>query len=405
MISIAERMKAIKASLTLTLTQRSAELKKSGVDVIGLSAGEPDFPTPPWICSGALKAIDQGQTRYTPVGGTPELKQAIIEKFLTDQGLSYGLSEVMASTGGKQVIFNGLLATLNPGDEVILPSPYWVSYEDIIHLGQGSPVIVPCFKENQFKLTPQALQNAITPRTKWLILNSPNNPTGMVYSPGELYALAQVLEKHPHIWILSDDIYEYIIYEGTFKNIVQVMPSLKSRTLIVNGLSKSYNMTGWRLGYGAGPQELIEAMTNLQSHSTSNPCSITQGAAIAALKGPKDFIKDQVATFKERRDLAFNILSCSPFFDCIKPQGAFYMYVDCTKALGYKTPQGRLLHGDQEVADYLLEQGLVALVPGCAFGFSPYLRLSYALETSVLKTACLRIVEALSKLETYTQSK
>lgn len=395
---IATRMQAVKPSPTLYLTQKAAELKSAGHDIISLSAGEPDFSTPAWVCQAAKEAIDQGQTRYTPVGGTVQLKKAIMEKFKRDQQLSYTPREVMAAAGGKQVIFNALLATLNPGDEVIIPAPYWVSYLDIVLLAEGTPLIISCDQSADFKLTPQRLEESITPRTKWLLLNSPSNPTGMVYTYQELEALGHVLKKHPHVWVLCDDIYEPIVYDQSFFTLAQAAPYLKERILIVNGLSKSYSMTGWRLGYGAGPSSLIDAMTILQSQSTSNPCSITQAAGVAALEGSQTFIRKNTDIFKTRRDLAISILRESPFLNITTPQGAFYLYPHCEKAIGHHTPSGMLLKNDGDVASYLLDQVGVAVIPGEAFGCSPYIRLSYALDSDTLAVACNRILKALSQL-------
>lgn len=395
---IAKRMQAIKPSPTLSLSQKASDMKRMGHDVLNLSAGEPDFATPSWICDGAKKAMDQGQTRYTAVGGTPELKDAILKKLKRDQNLTYTPQEIIVSTGGKQVLFNLLLATINPKDEVIIPAPYWVSYSDMVLIAQGHPVIVPCGPDINFKLTPTLLEKAITNQTKWLILNSPSNPTGMVYSAQELKELAGVLEKYPHVHIISDDIYEHILYDCAFVNLLNVAPHLKSRTFLVNGLSKAYNMTGWRLGYGAGPKEWIESMVNLQSQSTSNPCSITQAAGIMALNGPQDFIVHQKDTFQKRRDLMVNLLKSCDLLDIYTPQGAFYLYVGCQKALGYKTSSNHLLATDGDVAQHLLTDAGVAVVPGEAFGFSPYLRLSYAMDHETLTKAAHRILNFFNKL-------
>ncbi len=399
MALVAKRLGRVKPSPTLTLTQRAAELKRAGRDIISLSVGEPDFATPEWVREAAIKAIAAGQTRYTAVAGTPELKAAIIAKLKRDQRIDYKPGEIIASTGGKQVIFNAMLATLNPGDEVIIPAPYWVSYPDMVLVAEGEPVIVECPESEGFKLTAGTLQAAITPRTKWLLLNSPSNPTGAVYTLEELQTLAEVLRRHPHVMILSDDIYEAILFGGTpFHNILDAAPELKERTLIVNGVSKAYAMTGWRLGYGAGPQELVSAMADLQSHSTSNPCSITQAAAVAALNGPQDFLDEWRSTYERRRDLVMERLSQVQGLTCPIPDGAFYLYVGCQGLIGQVTPTGKTLMSDDDVGAYLLEDAEVAAVPGSAFGLSPYLRLSTALDDASLEKACRRIAQAVSEL-------
>jgi aspartate aminotransferase len=393
-IMIANRMKVVKASPTLYLTQKAQEMKAQGIDIIALSAGEPDFSTPIWICDAAIKAMDGGHTKYTAVGGTPQLKSAIINKFKQDQGLDYAPSEVMASTGGKQVIFNAMMSTINDCDQVIIPAPYWVSYVDMILLGGGEPVIVDCTMDSNFKLSAADLEKAITAKTKWLFLNSPSNPTGMVYNKSELRAIADVLLRNPHVYIMSDDIYEYLVYDSEFFNILEIEPSLKNRTLIVNGVSKAYSMTGWRLGYGAGPKELIKAMTDLQSHSTSNPCSITQAAAVAAINGPRDFLIERNLIFKNRRDKAIEILSQNKDLKIAKPDGAFYLYVCCDDLMG-RSFDGHIIDSDASLAEYLLNKAGVAVVHGEAFGLSNYFRISYALDDSSLEDACQRIVRAL----------
>ncbi|MFN7709976.1 MAG: pyridoxal phosphate-dependent aminotransferase [Holosporales bacterium] len=396
---IAKRLGRVKPSPTLALAQRANELKRAGRDIISLSVGEPDFATPQWIAEAAIEALNKGQTRYTPVAGTPELKAAIIAKFKRDQNLTYEPGEVMASTGGKQVIFNALLATLNPGDEVIIPAPYWVSYPDMVLVAEGQPVIIDCPQSQGFKLTAPQLEAALSPRSKWVLLNSPSNPTGAVYGAEELKSLAEVLRRHPQVMILSDDIYEAILFDGShFCNILDVAPDLKERTLIVNGVSKAYAMTGWRLGYGAGPKSLITAMADLQSHSTSNPCSLTQAAAVAALNGPQDFLDAWRATYQRRRDLVIERLSRIPGLSCPVPGGAFYLYVGCHGLIGQVTPAGETLHSDDDIGAYLLEAAEVAAVPGSAFGLSPYLRLSTALDDADLEKACSRIAEAVQAL-------
>ncbi len=396
---ISQRLLSVKPSPTLAATQRAAELKAQGRNILALSAGEPDFPTPEWVCHAATKAIQQGQTRYTAVGGTPELKKAIAEKFKRENNLIYRAEEVIASSGGKQIIFNAFLATLNPGDEVIIPAPYWVSYPDIVAIAEGKSVIVPCPASQGFKITPQQLEKVITRRTKWIILNSPSNPTGSVYNKKELQEIAEVLKHYPDIYILSDDIYEHILFiEEPFVTLAQVEPCLKERILTVNGVSKAYAMTGWRLGYAGGPKDLIKAMTDLQSHSTSNPCSISQAAAIAALKGEQGFLKDWNSSFRDRRNLMLQELKSIPELYCLEPQGAFYLYPSCEGALGRKTPEGKTLSTDEEVCEYLLESVGISVVHGAAFGLSPYFRISYATEVRILKEACNLFRKAFSAL-------
>ncbi len=393
------RLQAVKPSPTLLLTQKAKELKAQGKDVLSLTAGEPDFPTPSWICEAAVDAMRRGETRYTAVGGTPVLKEAIAEKFKRDNGLSYTPSEILVSNGGKQVIFNAFLATLNPGDEVVIPAPYWVSYPDMVYVAEAKPVIVSCPISQKYKITPDQLKAVLTQKTKWVILNSPSNPTGAMYTREELLELGQVLKAYPYVFILSDDIYEHIIYDGhSFHTLAEVCPDLKDRILIVNGVSKSYAMTGWRIGFGAGPKWLIDAMTDLQSHSTSNPCSIAQAAALSALTGPQDFLAEWTKSFEERRNCALKILSGIPGLKCPTPEGAFYLYPDLTEIVDTQTPSGRMLRSDEDVVTYLLEEADVALVPGSAFGQSPCLRLSFATDLETLMKACERIRDALSVL-------
>lgn len=393
------RLQSVKPSPTLLLTQKAKELKAQGKDILSLTAGEPDFPTPPWICEAAVEAVRRGENRYTAVGGTPALKEAIVEKFKRDNGLSYVPSEILVSNGGKQVIFNAFLSTLNPGDEVVIPAPYWVSYPDMVYVAEGKPVLVSCPISQKYKITPDQLKSALTERTKWVVLNSPSNPTGVMYTREELLALGDVLRDFPHVLILSDDIYEHILYDGhSFHTLAEVCPDLKERILIVNGVSKSYSMTGWRIGFGAGPKWMIDAMTDLQSHSTSNPCSIAQAAALAAITGPQEFLKEWVKSFKERRDRALEILSEIPGLKCPTPEGAFYLYFDLADIVNARTPSGVMLKTDEEVATYLLEEKGVALVPGSAFGQSPCLRLSFATDLKTLEMACERIRDAFSAL-------
>ncbi|MAF67734.1 MAG: aspartate aminotransferase [Micavibrio sp.] len=397
---IADRMSKVKPSATLSLTTKAAELKVSGKDIIGLGAGEPDFDTPEHIREAAKVAIDEGKTRYTPVPGTNELKDAIIDKFNRENGLTYARDQVIASTGGKQVLYNALMVTLNAGDEVIIPAPYWVSYPDMTLLADGTPVIVECGEENAFKITPEQLEGAITDKTKWFMLNSPSNPTGSAYTEGEMKALGKVLEKYPHVYIMTDDIYEHLNYDGfEFKTFAQVNPDLYDRTLTINGVSKAYAMTGWRLGYAGGPTPIIKAMTKLQGQSTSNPCSITQAAATAALNGDQSFLKEWADVFKERRDLVLNALANVEGVSCLVPNGAFYIYANCGGCIGKTTPEGKVIETDEDFVTYLLETVGVAAVHGEAFGLSPYFRISYATSNAALEDACARIADACGKLE------
>jgi aspartate aminotransferase len=396
---LARRLSLVQPSPTLAMTARAAELKAQGQDIISLSAGEPDFDTPEHIKQAAIQAMAEGKTKYTAVEGLLPLRKAIQEKLLRDNQLTYGTDQITVGNGAKQVIFNAFVATVEEGDEVIIPAPYWVSYPDMVHLCSGISVIVPCGEESNFKLTAEALEAAITPKTKWLILNSPGNPTGRVYDGSELTALAEVLVRHPHVYVLSDDIYEHLVYDDTaFATLAMVAPALQDRILTVNGVSKSHSMTGWRIGYGAGHKPLIKAITMIQSHSTSSACTISQTAAIVALTGPQDFLKSWVATFQERRDMALEIINATPGLSCLKPEGAFYLYISCSKIMGKTTPQGKKITTDNEFALYLLESVGVASVSGDAFGLSPYIRISYALETSVLKDACHRIQKAVEQL-------
>lgn len=396
---LSHRMSLIQPSPTLAVTARAGELKAQGRDIIDLGAGEPDFDTPEHIKEAAIEALHQGKTKYTPVGGTPALKKAIVDKFKRENTLDYTTDQVMAGVGGKQVIYNAFMASLNAGDEVIIPAPYWVSYPDIVKLAEGEPVLVPCTLENNFKMTPIQLEAAITPLTKWLILNSPSNPTGAAYHVDELKALGDVLLKHPQVYIMCDDIYEHLTYDGfVFKTLAEVVPELKDRILIVNGVSKAYSMTGWRLGYGAGPAPLIKAMTTLQSQSTSNPASMVQAGAVAALNGPVDFLAERNDIFKDRRNKAIEILNSCPGISCPTPEGAFYLYPSIEGLIGKMTPQGQRIKNDSEFVTYLLESEGVAVVQGAAFGLSPHFRISYALATDQLIEACNRIVRAAKSL-------
>lgn len=389
---LAESLGRIQPSPTIAVTQKARELKAAGRDVIGLGAGEPDFDTPENIKAAAIAAIQRGESKYTAVDGIAELKEAVVAKFKRENGLDYKPSEVSVGTGGKQVLYNAFLATLNPGDEVIVPAPYWVSYPDIIKLGGGEPVFVETTMANQFKLTPDALEGAITPKTKWLMFNSPSNPSGAAYSRAELKALTDVLMRHPHVWTLTDDMYEHLVYDDfEFVTPVQVEPQLRDRTLTMNGVSKAYAMTGWRIGYAAGPEHLIAAMRKLQSQSTSNPSSIAQWAAVEALNGPQDFISERAAVFKQRRDLVVSMLNQANGLHCPTPEGAFYVYPSCEGCLGKTTPKGTTITDDEAFVTALLEEEGVAVVHGAAFGLSPFFRVSYATSTEALEDACTRI--------------
>ena len=389
----------IQPSPTIAVTNRAAVLKAEGRDIIGLGAGEPDFDTPDFVKDAAIEAIRRGQTKYTAVDGTPELKAAIQAKFRRDNHLDYGLDQITVNVGGKQTIFNAMLATLDPGDEVVIPAPYWVSYPDIVALTGATPVIVGCGIDQGFKLQPEQLDAAITPRTKWLIFNSPSNPTGAAYSRPELKALTDVLLRHPHVMILTDDMYEHIVYDGfEFFSIAEVEPGLFDRTLTVNGASKAYAMTGWRIGYAGGPAWLIKAMAKLQSQSTSNPCSISMAATVAALNGDQSFLAARNAAFVKRRDLVVSMLNQTPGLRCPRPDGAFYVYPDCAGLIGKTTPGGVVLTDDEKVVGYLLDSEGVAVVHGAAFGGSPAFRISYATSDAVLFDACTRIQRAVGRL-------
>ena len=396
---IADRLLRIKPSPTIAMANKALMLKAEGKDVIGLAAGEPDFDTPLNIKEAAKRAIDRGDTKYTVVDGTMELKKAIASKFRRENQLDYQPNQISVGTGGKQVLYNALTVSVNPGDEVIVPAPYWVSYPDIVNLCEGTPVAVTCPENNGFKLRPEDLDAAVTQKTKWLILNSPSNPTGAAYTAQELRALDDVLLKHPHVWILTDDMYEHLVYDDfKFATIAQVEPKLYPRTLTLNGMSKAYCMTGWRLGYAAGPVELIKAMGALQSQSTTNPSSISQAAGVEALNGPQDFIPKNNAVFKTRRDLVVGMLNEAAGIRCPVPEGAFYVYPSCAGAIGKKTPQGKRIDTDTEFCEYLLESVGVAVVPGSAFGLAPHFRISYAASNETLKEACGRIQKACAAL-------
>lgn len=389
---ISDSLNRIQPSATIAISNKAMTLKAEGRDVIGLAAGEPDFDTPDNIKAAAIKAIQAGKTKYTAVDGIPELKKAICDKFKRENGLDYKPSQVSVGTGGKQVLFNALMATVNPGDEVIVPAPYWVSYPDIVMLAGGTPVFVEGRLENGFKLQAADLEKAITPKTKWLILNSPSNPSGAAYSRAELKALTDVLLRHPQVWVLSDDMYEHLVYDDfEFTTPAQVEPKLYDRTLTMNGVSKSYCMTGWRIGYGAGPEALIKAMAKLQSQSTSNPSSIAQWAAVEALNGPQDFIASNNTVFKQRRDLVVAMLNQASGISCPTPEGAFYVYPSCKGAIGKTAPSGNVIKTDEDFVTELLAAEGVAAVHGAAFGMSPFFRISYATATEVLEDACRRI--------------
>ncbi|MBT7955358.1 MAG: pyridoxal phosphate-dependent aminotransferase [Rhodospirillaceae bacterium] len=396
---LASRLSRIQPSATMAVTGRAQELKAAGVDVIGLGAGEPDFDTPENAKDAAIAAIKAGKTKYTLVPGTMDLREAVCAKFERENGLTYTPAQIQVASGGKQNIYNAVMATVEEGDEVVIPAPYWVSYPDIVLLAEGTPVIVQCAQVNNFKMTGEQLEAAITPKTKWLILNSPSNPTGAAYTRDELKALTDVLLRHPHVWVMTDDMYEHIVYDDfEFSTPAQIEPELYDRCLTLNGVSKAYAMTGWRIGYAAGPEELIKAMNKVQSQSTSHATSISQAAAVEALNGPQDFIAANNAVFKERRDLVVSMLNQANGIDCLTPEGAFYVYPSCAGMIGKTTPDGKVLESDLDVATYLLEGEGVAVVHGEAFGLSPYFRVSYATATELLIEACERIQRACGNL-------
>ena len=379
-------------SPTMAVTQKARDLKAQGVDVIGLGAGEPDFDTPNHVKEAAIDAIRRGETKYTAVDGMPELKDALIETFKRDNNLDYTRAQINVGPGGKAVLYNALAASINPGDEVIIPAPYWVSYPDMVKLTGGEPVIVKTKAENNFLITAEELESAITSKTRWVILNSPSNPTGAAYTRGAFAALADVLLKHPHVMVMTDDMYEHIIYDDfEFSTIAEVAPELYDRTLTINGASKAYAMTGWRIGFAAGPEKLIKAMAKMMSQTTSNPCSISQWATVAALSGDHDFLKDRNKAFKTRRDLVVSMLNDAQGLSCATPQGAFYVYPSCEGTIGKTTPNGKTINNDEDFAAALLEDEAVAVVFGGAFGLSPYFRISYATSDEALREACTRI--------------
>lgn len=392
MLKVANRLRNVTVSASAAMTEKARDLRGQGHNVISLSVGEPDFPTPPHAVEAAHQAALAGDTKYPPQAGTPALRKAIQAKFRRDNHLDYGLDEILVANGGKQIIFNALLATCDPGDEVVIPSPGWITYADIVQFAEATPVPVACPENNQFKLRPEDLEAAITPKTKWLILNFPNNPTGVACSRAEMKALAEVLLRHPHVWVLTDDIYEHLVYDGfDFCTIAEVEPALKARTLTVNGISKAYAMTGWRVGYCGGPKELIEAMNNVHGQATGGITTVSQAAAIAALEGPQDLIAERAAIYRERRDLVVRLLNDIPGIACHKPEGAFYVYPNIAGCIGKTTAGGRVLDTDGDFVMGLLEEEHVAAVHGGAYGMSPYFRISYATDTEALVEGCKRI--------------
>jgi aspartate aminotransferase len=396
---LSQSLDRIKPSPTLAVTAKAAELKAAGKDVIGLGAGEPDFETPENVQNAAIAAMRAGETKYTKVDGTPAVKAAIIEKFKRENGLTFTPDQITVNSGGKHTIYNAMMATLNPGDEVVIPTPYWVSYPDITLLAGGTPVFVNASLATGFKITPEALEAAITPKTKWLIFNSPSNPSGAAYSEEEIKALGEVLKRHENVWVFADDIYEHITYEGfTFKTFAQVVPEIAHRVLTMNGVAKAFAMTGWRIGYAGGDPKLIKAMAKIQSQSTSNPCSISQAATVEALNGPQDFMAERAAVFQERRDLVVSMLNAAEGLSCPTPEGAFYVYPSLEGCIGKRTPSGKIIENDEDFVSYMLEDYGIAAVHGAAFGLSPHFRVSYAIATDALKEACSRIQDACSKL-------
>ena len=388
----ADSVARVQPSPTMAVADMARALVAEGRDVIGLGAGEPDFDTPDNIKEAAIRAIREGDTKYTNVDGTAALKQAVADKFQRENGLDYGTNQITVASGGKQVLYNALVATINPGDEVVIPAPYWASYPDMVLLCGGVPVEVPATAENNFRLSADDLEKAITPKTKWLIFNSPSNPTGAAYSPAELKALTDVLMRHPQVWVMTDDMYEHLVYDDfEFTTPAQVEPGLYERTLTVNGVSKAYCMTGWRIGYAGGPADLIKVMAKVQSQSTSNPSSISQAAAVEALNGPQDFIAANNAVFKERRDLVVSMLNQANGIDCLTPEGAFYVYPSCAGLIGKKAPSGKVIENDLDFVSELLAAEGVAVVHGAAFGLEPHFRISYATSTEALEDACQRI--------------
>jgi len=399
MAFIADSLSRVKPSPTIAVTTKAAELKAAGRDIIGLGAGEPDFDTPDNIKQAAIQAIRDGKTKYTPADGTPEVKRAVCEKFRRDNGLHYEPNQITVNNGGKHTIYNAFVATLNPGDEVVIPTPYWVSYPDMVLLAGGTPVFAEATIKDGFKLQPAVLEAAITDKTKWVILNSPSNPSGATYNAHELKALTDVLMKYPHVWVMVDDMYEHIVYDGfEFVTPAQVEPGLYDRTLTINGVAKAYAMTGWRIGFGGGPVELINAIRKVQSQSTSNPCSISQAAAVEALTGTQHFLSERAAVFQGRRDMVVENLDKIDGIDCPKPEGAFYVYPSIAGLIGKTTPDGKVIETDLDFCSYILEAKGVAAVHGAAFGLSPHFRVSYATSDEALVEACKRIRRACAAL-------
>ncbi|MGO4620003.1 pyridoxal phosphate-dependent aminotransferase [Ensifer sp. 2YAB10] len=395
----ASRISSIGVSEILKIGARAQAMKREGKPVIILGAGEPDFDTPDFVKDAACEAIKRGDTKYTALDGTPELKKAIREKFQRENGLAYEQDEITVSTGAKQILFNAMMASINPGDEVVIPTPYWTSYSDIVQICEGKPVLIPCDASSGFRLTADKLEAAITPKTRWVLLNSPSNPSGAAYSAADYRPLLDVLLKHPHVWLLVDDMYEHIVYDGfRFVTPAQLEPRLKDRTLTVNGVSKAYAMTGWRIGYAGGPRDLIKAMAVVQSQATSCPSSVSQAASVAALTGPQEFLKERTASFQRRRDLVVNGLNAIDGLDCRVPEGAFYTFSGCAGMLGKVTPSGKRIETDTDFCAYLLDDAHVAVVPGSAFGLSPFFRISYATSESELKEALTRIADACARL-------
>lgn len=398
-LHLAHCLASVGVSEILKITERANALRRQGADLLVLGAGEPDFDTPEHIKEAAIQAIRAGQTKYTVLDGSPALKEAIRRKFARENDLVFAQDEVTASAGAKQVIFNAMMATLDPGDEVIIPAPFWVTYADIVTILGGTPVVLPCREEDGFRLTAEALEAAITPRTRWVMLNSPSNPSGAAYGEEHYRPLLEVLLRHPQVWLMVDDMYEHILYDGfRFVTPAALEPRLRERTLTINGVSKAYAMTGWRLGYAGGPKALIQAMASVQSQVTSCPCSVSQAAAIAALDGPQDIVRERCELFRQRRDLVVDALNAVSGLSARRPEGAFYVYASCAGVLGRRTPGGELIDSDTAFARYLMDEGGVAVVPGSAFGLAPYFRVSYATSREVLEEACRRIAEATRRL-------
>ncbi|MBB3977010.1 aspartate aminotransferase [Rhizobium azooxidifex] len=395
----ASRIAAIGVSKILQIGARANQMKREGHPVIILGAGEPDFDTPDNIKEAAKAAIDRGETKYTALDGTPELKKAVAEKFRRENGVDYALDEITIATGAKQILFNAFMASIDPGDEVIIPTPYWTSYSDIVEICGGVPVLVPCAAAAGFRLKAEQLEKAITPRTRWLLLNSPSNPSGTAYGEADYRPLLDVLLRHPHVWLMVDDMYEHIVYDGfRFVTPAAIEPRLRERTLTINGVSKAYAMTGWRIGYAGGPKAVIKAMAVIQSQATSCPSSVSQAASVEALNGPQGFLKERQESFRQRRDLVVAALNAIPGIDCRTPEGAFYTFAGCAGLIGKKTPSGKVIETDADFTDYLLQEAHVAVVPGSAFGLSPFFRISYATSEAELKEALQRIAQACARL-------